>query len=208
MSAATATAERRSLFFRALGRTQRARMLDAIVWAVAEKGYPNVTVADVVARAGVSRRTFYEEFDDKLGCFLAAYETGAEQVLAEIGVELRAMRGADRSDRLAAGIETYLRELAAEAEFARVLIVDVLGVGPEALDLRERMRMRFAQHWRGIGLEDGKLVRALVGGIAELVLAEMLAGRAKELPELAPVLVRFASAVLAGAGERSEAWVA
>ena len=57
MSAATATAERRSLFFRALGGTQRARMLDAIVWAVAEKGYPNVTVADVSSFSGGSSPT-------------------------------------------------------------------------------------------------------------------------------------------------------
>src|SRR5205814_616330 len=148
----------------------------------------------------VSRRTFYEEFDDKLGCFLAAYETGADQVLAEIGSELRALRGADRAARLEAGIDVYLRALADEPEFARVLIVDVLGVGPEALALRERVRTRFARHWRGVGLEDGKLLRALVGGIGELVLAQILAGRAGELPELAPVLVRFASSVLEGAG--------
>jgi AcrR family transcriptional regulator len=191
-----------SLFFRALGFTQRARMLDAIVWVVAEKGYPTATVADVVARAGVSRRTFYEEFDDKLDCFLAAYETGANAVLAEIEEQLGALRGADRATRLRAGLDVYLRALADEPELARVLIVDIVGVGPEALEVRERVRMRFTGHWRGVGLEDDTMLRALVGGIAELVQREILEGRTAELPKLRPSLERFAAAVLRGAGER------
>jgi AcrR family transcriptional regulator len=187
-----------SLFFRALGFTQRARMLDAIVWAVAEKGYPNVTVADVVALAGVSRRTFYEHFDDRLACFLAAYETGADIVLAEIGDQLRPLRDADRMTRLRLGLAIYLRALGDEPVFARVLTVDVLGVGPEALEMRERVRRRFARHWRGLGIEDETMLRALVGGIAELVQSQILAGRAAELPELHPAVVRFATAVIEG----------
>jgi AcrR family transcriptional regulator len=196
------------MFSRALGATQRARMLDAMVWSVAEKGYPTVTVADVVARAGVSRRTFYEHFGDKLDCFLAAYETGAKAVLADISEQLRPLRDADRGTRLRKGLQVYLRALGSEPEFARVLVVDVLGVGPEALELRERMRSRFAGHWRGLGIEDESMLRALVGGIGELVQAEILAGRGDRLPELEPAVVRFASAVLEGARERGEAWAA
>jgi AcrR family transcriptional regulator len=206
--ASTAEPNAQALFFRALDHTQRARMLDAMVWAVAEKGYPTVTVADVVARAGVSRRTFYEHFDDKLDCFLVAYETGAAQVLDEISAELRPLRGADRATRLRIGLGIYLRVLGNEPEFARVLTVDVLGVGPEALDLRERVRGRFARHWRGLGIEDESMLRALVGGIGELVQAEILAGRGADLPSLHATLVRFASAVLAGSEERGETWAA
>ena len=209
MSAASAAeATTQSLFFHALGFTQRSRMLDAMVWSVAEKGYPTVTVADVVARAGVSRRTFYEHFGDKLDCFLAAYEEGANAVLADISRQLRPLRSADRMTRLCAGLDVYLRTLAAEPEFARVLTVDVLGVGPEALELRERVRSRFAHHWRGLGIEDESMLRALVGGIGELVQAEILVGRADRLPDLQPVLVRFASAVLEMAGERGQEWAA
>ena len=51
---------------------------------VAEKGYPATTVADVVERAGVSRRTFYEQFQDKEACFLAAYDVGLAVVLGRI----------------------------------------------------------------------------------------------------------------------------
>src|SRR4051812_10010238 len=148
--AAAVTTE--SLFFRALGGTQLARLLDAMVRAVADKGYADVTVADVVAGAGVSRRTFYENFDDKLACFLVAYETGANLVLSEIHAELRALPQADRTTRLEAGLGAYLRALASEPQFSRVLTLDVLGAGPEALAIREKVRARFADGYRGVGI--------------------------------------------------------
>src|SRR5438270_860325 len=64
--------------------TQRARMLEAMVQAVAEKGYAHVAVADVIERAGVSRKTYYEQFANKEGCFLAAYDAGVDALLHAI----------------------------------------------------------------------------------------------------------------------------
>src|SRR2546421_12380551 len=68
---------------------QRARMYHAIVRAVSEKGYAKVTVADVVALAGVSRRTFYEHFKDVEDCFVEAYEAATGAVLAEVEAAVR-----------------------------------------------------------------------------------------------------------------------
>jgi AcrR family transcriptional regulator len=166
-------------------------MLDAVVVAVAHKGFADMTVADVVALAGVSRRTFYEHFDDKLDCFLAAYETRADALLREVE---KAVEAANPDDRLRAGLSAYLESLAAEPTFARVLTVDILGAGPRALEVRERVRKRFAASYRGISGDDDVL-RALVGGIAELVQARLLAGEAESLPELLPTLERFVRAV-------------
>src|SRR5881396_2849860 len=64
--------------------SQRERMLDAVVRAVADKGYSGATVGDVVSRAGVSRKTFYEHFRDKEECFLAAYDEGVEILMKQI----------------------------------------------------------------------------------------------------------------------------
>lgn len=198
-------AEPRSLFFRALGPTQRARMLDALVVTVAEKGFADATVADVVARAGVSRRTFYEHFDDKLGCFLEAYESGSDAVLSEIEGRVRALgHDAGWRERLSEGLDAYVHILAAEPTFARVLNIDVLGAGPRALALREEVLGRFVAQYEGLGGDD-QLLRALVGGIAELVQARLLAGDAASLPELLPTLERLAFAVV---GVSGEAWVA
>jgi AcrR family transcriptional regulator len=187
--------------------SQRNRMIEAVVAAVAEKGFADATVADVVSRAGVSRRTFYEHFDDKLDCFLAAYETRADSVLREIEQRVLELgHGVGWRARVSAGLEAYLERLAREPTFARVLNIDVLGAGPRALALRERVLGRFVEQYRGLGADE-ELLRALVGGIAELVQARLLAGDAASLPELLPTCERLAFAVV-GARERGEAWVA
>ena len=55
--------------------SQRGRMIAAMAETVAAKGYAATTVADVVARAGVSRKTFYEHFADREECFLDRLRT-------------------------------------------------------------------------------------------------------------------------------------
>src|SRR5687768_18574853 len=61
--------------------SQRTRLLEAVGRAVAERGYAAATIDDVVRRAGVSKKTFYEHFADKQDCFLAAYEAASEELL-------------------------------------------------------------------------------------------------------------------------------
>src|ERR687893_3211952 len=69
---------------RVVAASQRARLLEAVGRAVAEKGYAGATIDDVVRRAGVSKKTFYEHFADKEECFLAAYEAASEELLARV----------------------------------------------------------------------------------------------------------------------------
>src|SRR5215213_1816945 len=64
---------------------QRERLLDAAATAMAEQGYAVLTVRDLIDRAGVSRRTFYQLFDDKIDCVFAAHERAFER-LSEIVV--------------------------------------------------------------------------------------------------------------------------
>src|SRR5262245_57415806 len=64
--------------------SQRGRLIDAMAQAVAEHGYGATTVARVVSRAGVSRKTFYEHFSDKEDCLLALYDTAIGYVLGRI----------------------------------------------------------------------------------------------------------------------------
>jgi AcrR family transcriptional regulator len=175
-------------------------MLNAVVAVVGEKGFADMTVADVVAHAGVSRRTFYEQFEDKLDCFLAAYVAHAEALLADVEA---ALADADPGSRLRVGLTAYLEHLAERPTFARVLTIDILGAGPRALGVRERMRARFMRNWRAVSDNDDVL-RALVGGIAELVQARLLAGQADSLPELVPTLEQFVRGI---AGDRGEALV-
>jgi AcrR family transcriptional regulator len=221
---------RDSLFFRslepdagwlgqkeAMPASQRARMLDAITRAVANKGYARVTVGDVVSAAGVSRRTFYEQFKDKEDCFLAAYKTGCDALVTNIAhASLSVGEDASWREALEAGIDSYVGTLADDPEFARTFLVDILGAGPAAVELRRQVYELFVQQYvilsKRASREDPELgevpeiyLRALVGGIAELVQQHLLSDDAETLPELAPVLVQLVTAVIQGAGVQAPA---
>src|ERR1700694_5830109 len=64
--------------------SQSERLLEAVVDVVADKGYAATRVADIVARAGVSLATFYQQFRDKDDCFLAAYMAGSKRLFAAV----------------------------------------------------------------------------------------------------------------------------
>src|SRR5215208_7384684 len=64
--------------------SQRTRLLEAVGRAVAEKGYAAATIDDIVRGAGVSKKTFYEHFQDKLDCFLAAYEAASDELYEHV----------------------------------------------------------------------------------------------------------------------------
>jgi AcrR family transcriptional regulator len=113
---------------------QRGRMLSAMVDLTRERGAERVTVAHVVAKAGVSRRTFYELFDDREACLLAALD----DALARIeGAVLPAYRGAQGwSERIGAGLVAMLELFDREPAIAALCVVDSLAAGTEALERR------------------------------------------------------------------------
>ncbi|HWF56457.1 MAG TPA: TetR/AcrR family transcriptional regulator [Solirubrobacteraceae bacterium] len=122
---------------------QRARLFRAIAEAMAEKGYVNTTVADVLRRAGIGRETFYQLFSSKEDCFIAAYETVAGVILAE--VERNATGPGTELDRFEHTITAYLDALAAEPAFARLFMVEVYAAGDRVLQARAEIQGRFVQ---------------------------------------------------------------
>src|SRR5450755_1830932 len=95
LSPARPRAERGALAGAEVEDIQRARILSAMVEVASEAGYVGAAVAPVVARAGVSRRTFYELFDGREDCFLAAFEWGvahAREVMVESYASQRSWR--------------------------------------------------------------------------------------------------------------------
>lgn len=186
-------------------------MLDAVTRTVVEKGYARMTVADIVAGAEVSRRTFYEQFDNKEECFLAAYEAGAQAVITDVVAAVRALSPADDWrvwTRVA--LEAFTAALASSPEFARVFLVDVLGAGHRAVELRQRVYDLFAERLRALNARAAErdpavrpvsdlTLRALVGGIGELVQRQVLTEGAASLPTLNPALTQLAIRALEGA---------
>src|SRR2546421_107059 len=111
--------------------SQRARMLRAMVDAVAQKGYASTSVADVIGGARASRETFYEHFANKQDCFLAAYDEAVRRLT-------EAMQGAAAAEappaqRFEQVLGRYLDAIAAEPGLARALIlIEVYAAGPDA----------------------------------------------------------------------------
>src|SRR3954462_8295858 len=110
--------------------SQRERMLRAIVELVAAHGYARTTVGGIAAKAGVSRTTFYEQFESKEDCFRAAYDAVAGQIVAAIAE--RAGGIADKREQLRAGIQAYFEYGAKRPAAAATFIVEVHRAGPEA----------------------------------------------------------------------------
>lgn len=182
----------------------RLRLLDGMTAAVARKGYSAVTIADVVAEAGVSKRTFYEHFDGKEACLLACYVEGSSAMLAEIRQQLAA--GKVRSGLIQAVLETYLGWLDREPQLAATLLIEVQRSGAAGRRVYRRTNLEFAVLVRD-SVAAGRLEAggfdldqavALVGGVNELVLTH-----AEDHPEipfgtLIPAVLRFVRAVILG----------
>ncbi len=113
---------------------QRMRILAAMAEVASERGAGSVTVAHVVARAGVSRRTFYDLFADREECFLAAFEEAIGRVAAQV-IEAYEAQSTWR-ERVRAGLWSLLVFLDEEPAQARLCVVESLAAGPRVLERR------------------------------------------------------------------------
>jgi AcrR family transcriptional regulator len=188
--------------------SQRGRMLTAISEAVAQKGYAATTVADVVGRAGVSRKTFYEHFSDKEECFIAAWDTGVALLIDAVTRATLEAEG-DWKDRLHAGVRAYLETLVSVPAFAQTFLIEVLAAGPRALDRRAEVHVRFAELLRTLHERQREVApelpelpdevfEATVAAVEGLVAERVRQGKIEELPQLEPVITYIQVAFLAG----------
>ena len=181
--------------------TQRGRMLTAIAEAVSHKGFAGVSVADVIARAGVSRETFYEQFANKEDCFLQALDAGADRVLKVLGGAL-AEPADTRAERLGNVLDAYLHALAAEPAFAKAFLIDAYGAGPRATARRIELQQRFVDVVAGILGTRSFACEAVVAAVSSLATARVGTGRAGELPELREPLVELVEQLFPGEATR------
>jgi AcrR family transcriptional regulator len=118
-------------------------MLSAVVEGVEEVGYTRMTVAHVIGRARVSRKTFYDVFADREDCFLAAFE----QPLAQ--ARLLACEAYERESGWREGIRSALARLLVfvdeEPALARLCVVEALGAGGRVLERRSEVLDELAQ---------------------------------------------------------------
>lgn len=169
--------------------SQRWRLLEAVTEVTARLGYADASVADVIAAAGISRKTFYEQFRDKEDCFLTAYDVLSARLVRSMVRGAAELPSGPRRSR--AQIEVFLTALEREPEVARVFMIDVLGAGRRAFEHRQRVNALFADAMLGAAAPDPVRRSAIIGGLNNAVVDALLDGRGKRLTELAAPLAEF-----------------
>ncbi len=171
--------------------SQRARIVAAMTAAVGEHGYHGTRVADVVWRAGVSRKTFYELFGSKDDCFTAAYEQRL-QALLQLAFDAFETQS-EWVDKLRAAVTALLGALSREPHTARLCFVEAMAAGEDVSRRRDESMRAFAALFDAPGAPPGSLGDTLRGGrvgeLSETLRREIVAGRGERLPELVPALM-------------------
>jgi len=178
---------------------QRERLIAGLAEAVAENGYAGTTIAHITRHAAVSRRTFYEHFNSKDECFVAAYDTVMAQLRERVDKAFKAEEEWPQAAR--AGIAAMLEFLAAEPHLARLSMVEALVAGPVVIERYDAAIQDLVPYFeagrKGRSAEvlaglSPSTEEALVGGMVSLISRRIFADRTAELESLLPDLVEFA----------------
>ncbi len=170
-------------------RSQRQRILEAMVKSCAEKSFAGTTIADIVGLAGISRATFYKHFSNKRECFDAA----ANHFIDEL-IETASRAQAGRSpgvDAVKAATEAVLAKLAEKPEHARLLLLEAPIVDPAIVGrCREVVIKGLQSQCTANGYSADPTIAF---GRGQVLIADYVADdRADELPALAPELIYVA----------------
>jgi AcrR family transcriptional regulator len=186
--------------------SQAGRLICAVADCVAAHGYAATSVADIIAAAGVSRKTFYEHFADKEACFLASYDTGARAIFDAM---VAAGDGLDDWRRvLDAVFSTWLEFLQADLAFTRAYMIEFWAAGDAArarwqqrrdrtTGLLQTLHQQARREDPAIVPVSDTILAAVVGGTNRVVISHLLAGRTEPLTVLKPELLRFITMTLA-----------
>lgn len=191
----------------AVASNQRSRLIGAMIKEVAERGYADATLARLVALAGVSKRTFYEQFRTKEAFFLASYDAIVRNAARRIGLAYRSQLGWPA--QLCAAFAAYAAEVVEEPDAARLVLVEALGAGPAAVARMQRTRLIFEERLAASFAEapDGVtlppvIAKGIVCGVERLTRQRLLAGEVAEIPALADELLAWALAYRTPAAAR------
>lgn len=188
----------------ALPARQRERILDAAEQLVAERGCAGTSIEAIVKAAGVSSVTFYEFFEAKEACFVAAFERAVEAAAVEMN---EAARGMPWPEQIATGLRLLLARIEAEPARARLCLVEAQAGGQELSASFEAMLDRVAAKLReGRALETAPpslpatQEEATAGGLAWLLRERLERGGEDGVETLYPKLVEIALGPYLGDG--------
>ena len=175
---------------------QRQRLLAGVARALAAHGYAEMSVANILTEAGVSRTTFYENFENKRECVLAAHEEAFDRLSGEL---FRACAAeSEWTAKVVAGVAAGIGFAARAPEEAQLLVVDAVAADPTLASrvlasndyLVGLLRNGREQCPRAATLPE-LTERALVGATTSIIGMRLLCGQADQLPDLEPQLVQL-----------------
>jgi AcrR family transcriptional regulator len=167
--------------------------MDAIAELTAEQGYDATKIGDIVRRAGVARKTLYDNFEGKEEVFLAAFDSALDEVMQRIEEDCAKAEGWE--ERVQAGLAAFLRFVAEQPALARMCMIEALSATPAATERYEDAMQRFVELTKAAAPGGDQLPETieetLVGGVAWIVNQKIRRGEAKKAEGLLPELSEF-----------------
>jgi len=173
-----------------VARNQRERLFAALVAVVAEKGYEDTRVEDLLELSGVSRSAFYAHFSGKEECLVAALQSFVAPTVGGIFDK----DGPPPSERDSyQAFETFISLIVEQGAAARMCLVEIYAAGPRAVEEIDRTTDRI-QAFVSAALEQvpgregmpPEIIRAIVGGLRKVIHTRLYRHEEEELTELVP----------------------
>jgi AcrR family transcriptional regulator len=179
------------------------RIMDALAELTTEQGYEATKISDIVRRAGVARKTLYDNFEGKEEVFLAAFDAARDEVLGRVE-EGSAGTDADWQERIEGGLAAFLGYVAEQPILARMCMIEALSATPATTKRYEDALELFVELTERALPEDKRLpdtiAETLVGGVAWIVYQQIRRGDAERAEDLLPELTEFMTAPFLSAG--------
>jgi AcrR family transcriptional regulator len=173
---------------------KRRRIMDAMAELTAEQGYEATKIADIVRRAGVARKTLYDNFDGKEEVFLAAFDSAVKEMTELIAAACE-QAGGEWAERVKVGLQALLAYIAENPAAARMSMIEAMSATPAASARYDEAVQRFIEMLRqnapqDTGLPD-TIEETLVGGVAWILHQQIRRGGAEQALDLMPELLDF-----------------
>jgi len=189
---------------------KRQRILAGAATALSEHGYAELSVAQIIAAAGISRTTFYQHFENKRECVLVAHEQAFDRLAAEL--ESSCAAESEWPEKVAAALSTVIAFAVQKPEQARLLLLEVLAadsVLARQARASNEILVDLMRKGRELCPEADTLPqlteRALVSGTTAVISRRLLHDEADELAALAPELIELNLIPYVGSAEAARA---
>jgi AcrR family transcriptional regulator len=185
---------------------QRERLFEATVELVAKRSYRNTSIDHVVKAARVGYVAFYELYEGKEECFLAAFDRLVDEAVEELTEAIASEQ--EWPQQMAAALGCLIDMIVADPKRARVALIEVQAAGPEAYSHYEQVIDRAIpklREGRALSEEAAKLSQtleeAVLGGVLWIVQQQLVKGELDEAEALLGQSIQIALSPILGDAE-------